>query len=168
MGVLGNVFRAVASGVQRAASAAASGVRRAASAAAKFAKVASRWAAKTARKGVTLARVWAKAAVVKVRAAAAHLQAWRASSAPRQAPMRSSRPMAMSGARGGSQASERPSGGSSRQSGGMVCPNGHRVSPQTVPCRCGGHSQFSCNMRMGIRACGWKAVIPPMGKDCDS
>ena len=154
MQVLGNVCRAVAAGVKRGATATA-----------RLAKVAGKWLAKVARKVAAQAKVWAKVAVAKIRAVAAHMRDTRASSAPQPPPMRS-RSMAMSG--GGSRGAERPSGGSSRGSGGMVCPNGHRVSAQTVPCRCGGHSRYRCKMRIGVVGCGWSAVIPPMARGCDS
>ena len=151
MQVLGNISRAVAACVKRAATATA-----------RLAKVAGKWLAKVARKVAAQAKVWTRLAVAKIRAVAAHMRDTSSSQA-----QVGGRSMAMSGAQGGTRGTERPPGGSSRQSGGMVCPNGHRVAAQQVPCRCGGHSRYRCRMRIGVVGCGWSAVIPPMAKDCD-
>lgn len=160
MGVLGTAFRAVASGVHRAASAVAAGVRRAATAVARFVKVAGRWLAKAARKVAARVKVWAKAAAVKVRAVAAHL---RDTSASRPAQSRS---MGSSPSRSPSRAPERASSGL-RRPGWMVCPNGHRVSGEQIACECGGHLFYQCRMRLGARTCGWSAMVPGRSEDCN-
>ena len=153
MGVLGNVFRAVTSGV-----------RRAVSAVARFARVAGKWLAKAARMVAAKVKVWARLAAAKIRAVAARMRGAFSNRSPRSgSPSASGAP-----ARAPQRAPQRSSGSSRGTSSGTVCPSGHRVSAQQVPCGgCGGHERFECRMRMGIKSCGWSTVIPPMTRECN-